>query len=64
MGRTTKDCWALDAKAAGRLKLGTGRSAGMCALKIRAHTLKGRAFERQLGRVDVGLHLEIVKCRC
>ena len=64
MGRTTKDRQALDAKAAGRIKLWTGRSAGMCALKVRAHTLKGRAFERLLGRVDVGLHLEIVKCRC
>ena len=59
-----KDRLALDAKAAGRIKPGTGRSAGMCALKVRALLSRAVQLERLLGRVDVGLHLETVKCRC
>ena len=64
MGRTVKDRRSVDAKAAGRINPGTGRSAGMCALKVRALLSRAVQFERLLGRVDVGLHLETVKCRC
>ena len=43
VGRKMKDRRALDAKVAGRIKLGTGISTGVCALKVRAHSLKVRA---------------------